>query len=1105
MVRTVLNKTYRKNIWREMGHAKSRFISFFGIIMLGVMMLTGLMSVGPDMRRAQRVYFEQQNLFDLRVVSTLGLNEDDIEAIAATEGVSVVMPVKSVDCTATIQKSDVLTIRVQQLPPDPAAETEENMNRVVLLEGRLPEAEGECVVAAVGTGSAPAIGSVLTLSGAEDALPAETLTVVGIVQDPLHFSIDSDSSTAGTGKLNLVVFVADGSFTADYYSSCYLKVADAAQYEYGTDQYTDAVEVVSQRLEEISETQSAQRREELIDSATAALEDAKEEFAQKEAEANEQFAEAEAQLAEAEQRLDAALAELNAGEAEYSAGQAQLNQQKNDFPGTMSSGAEEILNGQEQVLDFEDQLQQIKLLVNLKKVADPMLEYAEGILENARQALEDVEPDDQEYTELRDLLARAQNLYDNTYNQLASYQAQLDEGKVQMYQQGLISSPDLSNEQLVTEAEAALREMKLALLEGQLALNTGNATAWVSFDQAEAQLAAARSKLNAGWIEYNEGAAGLETAKEEFAAQKQEAEAQLAEGRKQINDAEEQVAKIESGEWYVLDRGTVTSIVTFEQNADRIEAIARVFPAFFFLVAALVATTTMTRMVDENRLQMGTLKALGYSNVSIASKYLMYGLTASLLGCIVGMVIGFVALPLVVWNAYATVYTLPTFRPVFYPGLAAAGVLLSVAVVGLTTLAACRACLKEKSAALLLPRAPVAGKRILLERMRFIWSRMSFTQKTTARNMFRYKKRFFMTVLGVAGCTALLLIGFGLQDSIGDVLDKQFNELNHGDLTISLSDEKALTMEQGLGELLNSSTQIEHWGAFYTRTVSVSNADGQESSLTLIGAEDPEEMAACFTLRTRVGQEEIPLDDSSVILTEKTAESLDLDVGDTFWVQTVDGGRLELTLTGITENYLFARMFVSEPILEQIVGGEVSWNTVYAATTCANSAERTSLSKEVMACNYVSSTSFAEETASIFDNTIECINYVVIVVIACAAALAAVVLYNLITVNLAERRKELATIKVLGFYDKEVYRYIFREIEMLSLFGSMAGLAIGLPMYQFIIRTVENDQMMFVRTVEPTSFLFSVLLTMVFTLAVCYGMRRQIRGISMVESMKAPE
>ena len=1088
-----------------MGHAKSRFISFFGIIMLGVMMLTGLMSVGPDMRRAQRVYFEQQNLFDLRVVSTLGLNEEDIEAIAATEGVSAVMPVKSVDCTATIQKSDVLTIRIQQLPPDPAAETEENMNRVVLLEGRMPEAEGECVVAAVGTGSAPAIGSVLTLSGAEDALPAETLTVVGIVQDPLHFSIDSDSSTAGTGKLNLVVFVADGSFTADYYSSCYLKVADAAQYEYGTDQYTDAVEAVSQRLEEISETQSAQRREELIDSATAALEDAKEEFAQKEAEANEQFAEAEAQLAEAEQRLDAALAELNAGEAEYSAGQAQLNQQKNDFPGTMSSGAEEILNGQEQVLDFEDQLQQIKLLVNLKKVADPMLEYAEGILENARQALEDVEPDDQEYTELRDLLARAQNLYDNTYNQLASYQAQLDEGKVQMYQQGLISSPDLSNEQLVTEVEAALREMKLALLEGQLALNTGNATAWVSFDQAEAQLAAARSKLNAGWIEYNEGAAGLETAKEEFAAQKQEAEAQLAEGRKQINDAEEQVAKIESGEWYVLDRGTVTSIVTFEQNADRIEAIARVFPAFFFLVAALVATTTMTRMVDENRLQMGTLKALGYSNVSIASKYLMYGLTASLLGCIVGMVIGFVALPLVVWNAYATVYTLPTFRPVFYPGLAAAGVLLSVAVVGLTTLAACRACLKEKSAALLLPRAPVAGKRILLERMRFIWSRMSFTQKTTARNMFRYKKRFFMTVLGVAGCTALLLIGFGLQDSIGDVLDKQFNELNHGDLTISLSDEKALTMEQGLGELLNSSTQIEHWGAFYTRTVSVSNAEGQESSLTLIGAEDPEEMAACFTLRTRVGQEEIPLDDSSVILTEKTAESLDLDVGDTFWVQTVDGGRLELTLTGITENYLFARMVVSEPILEQIVGGDVAWNTVYAATTCANSAERTSLSKEVMACNYVSSTSFAEETASIFDNTIECINYVVIVVIACAAALAAVVLYNLITVNLAERRKELATIKALGFYDKEVYRYIFREIEMLSLFGSMAGLAIGLPMYQFIIRTVENDQMMFVRTVEPTSFLFSVLLTMVFTLAVCYGMRRQIRGISMVESMKAPE
>ncbi len=1105
MVRTVGNRTYRKNIRRELRRARRRLVSFYGIILLGVMMLTGLMSVGPDMRRAERAFFEQQNLFDLRVVSTLGLSEADVEAIAAAEGVGAVMPVYSVDCTAVLSGGDGMTVRVQEMPADPGAETPENMNRLTLLEGRMPEGPDECVVTSVGTAETPDIGTTLTLEGVEGSLSSVTLTVVGLVRDPLHFSIDNDSSTAGSGKLDLAAFVPAGSFTVEYYASCYLKVEGTDALTYGTDAYDDAVEAVSERLEELSGPRSALRREELIDDARQALEEAKAEFARQEAEANARFAEAEAQLEDAARQLEEALAELEAGEAEYSDGQAELARQKSALPGTMAGGAEEIVDGQARILDFEDQLQQIKLLVSLKQVADPMLDYAEALLANARQALDEAEPDDEEYTELRELLAQAQELYDTTYAQLEGYQAQLDEGKAQMYQQGLISAPDLSNEQLVTEAEAALRQMKLDLLEGQLALNTGTATAWAAFEEAENQLSAARSQLNSGWIEYNEGAAGLEAARAEFADQKQEAERELADARRQLQDAEEQVSKIEAGEWYLLDRSTVTSIVTFEQNADRMEAIGRVFPAFFFLVAALVATTTMTRMVDENRLQMGTLKALGYSDWAIASKYLLYGLTTSLLGCVVGMMLGFAVLPTVVWNAYATVYSLPAFRPAFYPGLAAAGLLVSMAVVGLTTLAACRACLKEKTAALLLPRAPAAGKRILLERMHFIWDRMTFSQKTTARNLFRYKKRFFMTVLGVAGCTALLLIGFGLRDSIGDLLDKQYGELNHGDLTVSLSGEEALTTEGGLGDLLDSNSQIKHWGAFYTRTTTIANAEGKESSLTLIAAQDPEELEACFTLRTRVGGRPIPMEQDSVILTEKTAETLDLSVGDSLWVQTPDGTRHELTLTGIAENYLFARLFIPAETLSGMLEGEVEWNTVYAATSCETEEERTALSEAVMDCNYVSSTTFAQQTASIFDNTIEGINYVVVVIIACAAALAAVVLYNLITVNLAERRKELATIKVLGFYDKEVYRYIFREIELLSLIGSLLGLVVGVPMYQFIIRTVEHEQMMFVRSIEPASFLFSVLLAMVFTLTVCFVMRRSIRRISMVESMKAPE
>ena len=741
---------------------------------------------------------------------------------------------------------------------------------------------------------------------------------------------------------------------------------------------------------------------------------------------------------------------------------------------------------------------QIEMLVNLKKVADPLLGYAETALHNAQKALDEAEPADEEYTDLRDALQKAQDAYDNISGQLNGYQAQLDEGKRQMYAQGLISSPSLSNEQLVTEAKAALRQMKVKLLQGQLQLTTGTATAYTQFD-------AARTRLDEGWQQYNDGVQQLADSRAEYESRKADAEQQLADGLAQLNDAEEQVSQIKSGEWYVLDRSSTVSFVTFEQYADRMDAIARVFPVFFFLVAALVATTTMTRMVDENRLQLGTLKALGYSNAKIAGKYLFYALSASVLGSIVGMVIGFVVFPLIIWYAYQMIFSMSTFTLHFYPGMAAASVAISAAVIGFATWNACRASLKEKTAALLLPRAPVAGKRIFLEYITPLWQHMSFSQKTTARNLFRYKKRFFMTVLGVAGCTALLLIGFGIQDSILPIVDKQSGQLTHNDLTISLSDEKALTMEQGLADTLDSSSAVHSWGAFYTKSTTLYNEEGGSADVSIVGAEDDARMTEYFTFRTRVGHDPIPFEEDSVILTEKTALNLELSVGDTFYVEAADGSRVPLVLTGITENYMFTRLYLSNAQLQALLGNTPEWNTVYGLTGCTTEAEYNALRTKLLDCNYVSSVSFTEDTTSMFGSLIGSLNYVVVLIIVCAAALAAVVLYNLISVNLAERKKELATIKVLGFYDKEVYRYIFREIELLSLIGSGVGLLLGVPLHRFIVLTVEMDQLMFIRTIAPRSYLLAVALTMLFTFVVCFAMRRHVRHISMVESMKAPE
>lgn len=473
MVRAVL-KSYRKNILREMKDNLSRMVSLFGIVALGVMMLTGLMSFAPSMRIAGQKYYVQQNVFDLRVLSTLGLSEEDIAVLAAVDGVEAVQAVKYQDMEAQWQgQSETAVVRLQQLPADPGADTAENMNRLVLLSGRMPEAPDECVVHVMGYGDPVEPGTVLTLPEDTEHVSRKQFTVVGTVQDPQHFSTDKESSTAGDGQLDDIVFLPEGSLTTDYYTACYLKVKNAGLYDNYSDEYQAAVDDTAARVKAISGAQCTARRAELIEDASAELADARAEYNDKKAEADRQFAEAEQQLADAQAQLDSAKAQLDAGEAELAAN-------KKALPDTMQGGADELVSGEEQLLEFEDQLQQIEMLVNLKKVADPLLGYAETALHNAQKALDEAEPADEEYTDLRDALQKAQDAYDNISSQLNGYQAQLDEGKRQMYAQGLISSPSLSNEQLVTEAKAALRQMKVKLLQGQLQLTTGTATAYTS-------------------------------------------------------------------------------------------------------------------------------------------------------------------------------------------------------------------------------------------------------------------------------------------------------------------------------------------------------------------------------------------------------------------------------------------------------------------------------------------------------------------------------------------------------------------------------------------------------------------------------------------------
>jgi putative ABC transport system permease protein len=1130
----MLGSAYKKNIRREINSTRSRFLSIFGIVMLGVAILTGLMSVAPDMRAAARAYFRQSRLCDLRVVSTLGLTQEDIEKISATQGVSAVMPAKTVECEVKNENGDTLVMRAHSLPENQNADAPDYLNQLELKEGRMPEKPGECAVQGLGFINGIALGDTVTLNAEADGLEGLSFTVVGVVQNPMNFSIDRETSTAGDGNLDFVAYMPQSCFTKDYYTICYLAVEGAEALDPYGSEYDACVSEVSDRLEALGDVRTVLRRQQVVDDAQVELDEAKQEYDDKKAEADEKLADAENELDDAQKTLNRTKARLDQGERDYQAGKDALAARRETLPDTLSDSAGQILVNEGSVLDFSNQVsnlgQAITLIASQQTVlaqTKAQLQAAQAVLANLAVPTQPAMPADPSDSAAMAAYANAMTNYANSYqNYMAlkgylegqvtanqqlldaaqqtvdTLQKQLDTAKQALYDKGFLTAPDLSNTELQEQAQAKLKEMQLALTQGQLSI----ATAYGDLEKAEQQLEASREQLDDGWKQYDDGVQKLADARAEYETKKADAERELSDAEQKISDAQADIDDIAACKWYLLDRGTIRSFVTFQQNADRIADIAKVFPVFFFLVAALVALTTMTRMVEENRLQIGTLKALGYSEAAISAKYLLYALAASFSGAAAGVFVGFIGFPSVIWYAYSIMYSIPTFHAYYDPTLIAVSFAASVVTITAATMSACHATLSEKPAVLMLPKAPPAGRRILLEWIPVIWNRMSFSYKVTARNLLRYKKRFFMTVLGVAGCTALLLVGFGIQDSIMDILDDQFTRLNHYDLQIDLSSEKALTESHGLSEILSDTSAVADSAAYYLKTVTIQNAGGEQSDITLTMCSDNAAAARFFTFQTRLGHEPIPYGKDSVILTEKTAETLGISAGDTIKLERADGTQAALTVTGVTENYINSRLFIAPELYEKQIGPLPGWNTVFALTTCGNDLNAcNALNSRILTKNYISSASFIEDLNSSFSNVIGSINYVVLLVIVCAALLAAVVLYNLVNINLAERRMELATIKVLGFYDKEVHRYIFREIDILSLIGSLVGIGIGVPLHQYIIRTVEIDQMMFIRSIAPSSYFYSVALTMLFTVIITLFMHRHVDRISMVESMKAPE
>lgn len=667
------------------------------------------------------------------------------------------------------------------------------------------------------------------------------------------------------------------------------------------------------------------------------------------------------------------------------------------------------------------------------------------------------------------------------------------------------------------EAEAELEDARAELEDAKIEL-----------EDAEKDIARAETDLKDGWREYYDGVKELEDGKKELEEEVSKAradiakgEADLAEGKKdyeeakaeaeqkladaeyEIRDAEAKLEDISEPKWYVLDRDSILVTAGFDSNIQKVASIAKVFPVFFFMIAALVCLTTMTRMVEEERGLIGTMKALGYSSGAISSKYLIYAFSASVTGSLLGLTVGFRVFPEVIWHAYGIMYRLPELYTPFNVGYAAFSSLSTLACIMAATWWVCRESLGESAASLMLPKAPQPGKRVFLEKIDFIWSRLSFNGKVTVRNLFRYKKRFFMTVVGVSGCAALLVAGFGLRDSISDILSNQFETLWGFDLMVGVRPPDEEPIDERLSAIVES---LDGYMAVGQESGKVSLKGGVTSEVTIYVPEDPNMFAEDYVLfRTRVGHNSVEFGPGRAVLTEKASRTIGASVGDEITLEDADGEQVTVTLAGITENYIQGFIYVAPDLYESIFGRQAEMNMLFCRAGRPDEETREALARDILKCSSAVSCTFTQDTAENFGDTFKSIDMIVIVLIVSAGLLAFVVLYNLTNININERHKEIATLKVLGFYEGEVASYILKETNILSALGGLMGMALGKVLHAFVVRTAEVDMVMFGRVIVTKSYFNAFLMTMLFSLAVSLFMLKRLKKVSMVESLKAPE
>lgn len=1029
-----MKSTIWKSTFREIKQSFGRFAAILAIVALGVGFFAGLKITQTAMIETADRYFKETDFYDYRLLSTVGFSKEDVEILKQQQDVKAAEGSVSFDILCSGSGGNEKVIKAYSLP--------EKVNRIVLVEGRLPEKETECVVDANLYGSSM-IGKKIKLSEQNEEGDLEHFSyreyeITGLVQSPLYIQFERGTTSLGNGKVAGFMYLMPEGFQTDYYTDIYVKfVNDFPMYSEEYEEYLDAKTDTWERLaQEITERRYG--------TVTA---DAEKELADGKAELAEKKAEAEKELAEAKEKLEEAAAEIADGEKQLKEARRKLE----NAPAEIEEKEKELAEAEAALAEKEAQLDQgeIALGIGYSMGMGQLSEALNNSADNENTMIGDFQSGDMS---MEDALAR-----------ISSMKQQIADGRVQ-----------------VAEAKKQIAAGKKAIAAAKQQLEDG-----------EKELKEKEKEFEEGKEEYEKGRTEYNEAKETFEKEVAEAEEKIAEGEKAL-------AELEEPESYVLGRNTNVGYVCFESDSGIVDGIANVFPVFFFLVAALVCMTTMNRMVEEQRTQIGVLKALGYSQWSIMAKYIFYSGSAALLGCLAGFFGGIILFPRVIWYAYQMMYRVDSLVFVFDWKLALISLVgAMLCSVGITYIS-CRYELSEAAAELMRPKAPKVGKRVFLEYLPFLWKRLKFLQKVSLRNIFRYKKRFFMMILGISGCSALLVTGFGVRDSVTNVANQQYTEIQIYDIGVNCQKPAGEAMAQELDEMMPE--EIAEYGFVMEKSVDL-EVNGKIKSLYLVAADTGTTMESFVNLHTLEGEPISYPGSGEAVISHKIAKEYGVKTGDTILLRDEDRKELRVKVAGIFENFVYDYVYLTAETYREQMGEEPEYKTVYI--NVAEGQDAHLLGTALMNVKNAASVNVNQDFMERVSSMMQSMDLIVVVIIICAAGLAFIVLYNLTNINITERIREIATIKVLGFYENETSAYVFRENLMLAFLGALLGLLLGKLLHGFVMGQIKIDAVTFDVQVLPLSYLYSVLLTMVFAFVVNRMMKKKIDSISMTESLKS--